>query len=174
MIRQVGDIVYTLTQKQVKNINLRVRRDGTVCVSAHRRVSLTAIDAFVSEKAAWIETARRRAAEREAPESELSDAACLALFEAVSDRIYPAFAVYLPHKPQIRVKKLKSCWGVCHYTKGYITLNSALAMKPPAAVEYVILHEYVHFLEHDHQKGFHTWMARLMPDYKERRKLLRT
>lgn len=174
MIRQVGDIDYTLTQKPVKNINLRVRRDGTVCVSANRRVPLTAVDAFVREKAAWIEAARRRAAEREAPESALSEAACLALFEAVSDRIYPAFAAYLPHKPQIRVKKLKSCWGVCHYTKGYITLNSALAAKPPAAVEYVILHEYVHFLEHDHQKGFHAWMARLMPDYKERRKLLRT
>ena len=97
MIRQVGDIDYTLTQKPVKNINLRVRRDGTVCVSAHRRVPLTDVDAFVREKAAWIEAARRRAAEREAPESALSEAACLALFEAVSDRIYPAFAAYLPH-----------------------------------------------------------------------------
>lgn len=173
MIRQVGDIVYTLTQKPVKNINLRVRRDGTVCVSAHKQVPLTAVDAFVREKAAWIEAARRRAAEREAPESALSEAACLALFEAVSDRIYPSFAEYLPHKPQIRVKKLKSCWGVCHYTKGYITLSRALAAKPIAAIEYVILHEFVHFIEHDHQAGFHRWMARLMPDYKERRKLLR-
>ena len=81
MIRQVGDIDYTLTQKPVKNINLRVRRDGTVCVSAHRRVPLTDVDAFVREKAAWIEAARRRAAEREAPESALSEAACLALLK---------------------------------------------------------------------------------------------
>ncbi len=34
MIRQVGDIDYTPDAKAGKNINLRVRRDGTVCVSA--------------------------------------------------------------------------------------------------------------------------------------------
>lgn len=174
MKRQAGGVSYTLIQKPVKNINLRVKRDATVWVSAPPRVPLREIDAFVQKKAAWIERARQRMAQREQNmEAECSDAECLALFEPIVDRIYPVFAPYLPQKPKLFVKTLKSCWGVCHYNKGYITLNRALASKPVAAVEYVILHEFVHFLEHDHQAGFHRWMERLMPDYKERRKLLR-
>ena len=34
MIVKVGDIEYELTYKNVKNINLRIRPDGTVSVSA--------------------------------------------------------------------------------------------------------------------------------------------
>ena len=45
--------------------------------------------------------------------------------------------------------------------------------KPRAALEYVVLHEYVHFLHPNHQAGFHAEMARLMPDYLARRALLK-
>lgn len=51
-----------LTRKRVRNINLRVRSDGSVCVSAAPRVSLKRIEAFVNEKRSWIESAQWRAA----------------------------------------------------------------------------------------------------------------
>ena len=38
---------YELLRKDVKNINLRIRADGTVCVSAHPRISVREIDAFI-------------------------------------------------------------------------------------------------------------------------------
>ena len=174
MIRRAGDISYTLMYKKVKNINLHVKRDGTVWVSAPPHAVPGEIDAFVLRKTAWIERTRRKVAQRERNlDAEYSDAECLAVFAPVIDSIYPIFAPYLPQKPNIYIKSMRSCWGVCHYNKGYITLSRALAAKPIAAIEYVILHEFVHFIEHDHQAGFHRWMARLMPDYKERRKLLR-
>ena len=59
-----GPIFYELTRKAVKNLNLRVREDGSVSVSAPPRASLAQIQRFVSQRGEWIVQARRRAASR--------------------------------------------------------------------------------------------------------------
>lgn len=62
MIRTVtteyGEITYDLTKKKVKNLNMRVKPDGTVLVSAPNRVPLKDLDRFVIEKADFIHRAR--------------------------------------------------------------------------------------------------------------------
>lgn len=55
-----GPIFYELTRKAVKNLNLRVRADGSVAVSAPPRVSATQVQRFVSQRGDWIAQARRR------------------------------------------------------------------------------------------------------------------
>lgn len=56
----LAGIEVELTRKRVRNINLRIRPDGSVCVSAAPHVPLSRIEAFVSEKRTWIERAQRR------------------------------------------------------------------------------------------------------------------
>ena len=51
---------YTLERKTVRRINLRVRRDGSIGVSAPARVSLAVIERFLLEHADWILAARAR------------------------------------------------------------------------------------------------------------------
>lgn len=53
-------ISYTLTYKQVKRINLRVRPDGSVHLSAPMGTPLDRIEAFLLEKRRWIESALDR------------------------------------------------------------------------------------------------------------------
>ena len=48
------EILYSLERKQVKNLNLRVRKDGSVWVSADPGVPCEEIDAFVAGKAPYI------------------------------------------------------------------------------------------------------------------------
>lgn len=60
-----GEIVYLLERKAVKNLNLRVRRDGSVYVSAHRRVPVAEIDGFVARHGESIREAVRRMAQLE-------------------------------------------------------------------------------------------------------------
>ena len=48
------EITYILTRKKVKNINMRVKADGNVYVSASNRVSVDYIDRFVASKAEFI------------------------------------------------------------------------------------------------------------------------
>ena len=56
----LGPISFTLTRKPVKNLNLRIRRDGSVAVSAHPRIPLGQVDAFVLSRAALIRAAQER------------------------------------------------------------------------------------------------------------------
>lgn len=172
-----GGVCYELTRKRVKNINLRVRGDGGVAVSAPRRVPLAQIDAFVAGRAAWIEQARARAMAARAEDARpcaVSREEALALFTRVSDAIYPLFAQALGgQKPLLKVRQMKTRWGVCAPAKRQITLNLRLAEKPRAAVEYVVLHEYAHFVRADHSPAFWAVVERWMPDYKARRALLR-
>ena len=57
-------IEVTIARKRVRNINLRVQSDGSVHVSAPARVPVSTIEEFVSSRAAWIERARGRLANR--------------------------------------------------------------------------------------------------------------
>ena len=171
----LGTVEYTLTRKKVRNLNLRVRADGTVVVSAPLRMPLAQVETFLTEKSGWIARNRQMALQRE-PEAPCpyTKEECLALFAPISEAIYPLFADLLKGQPPVlKVRDMKTRWGTCNLRTCTITLNMRLAQKPRALQEYVILHEYVHFLHPHHQPPFHAEMSRLMPDYKIRRKMLR-
>ena len=53
---------YELTRKAVKNINLRVKRDGSVCVSAPKAVSVQRVDEFVCKNMGFILKSREKLA----------------------------------------------------------------------------------------------------------------
>ncbi|MBR2353043.1 MAG: M48 family metallopeptidase [Clostridia bacterium] len=63
------DVEYELTYKQVKNLNLRIRSDGCVTVSAPCSVPLDRIDEFVAAQGDMIKRARERI-ERSVPRRE--------------------------------------------------------------------------------------------------------
>ena len=60
MKRCAGGIEYELTRKAVKNLNLRLRPDGSVTVSIPKRVTLAEADRFVEQNADRIRQARQR------------------------------------------------------------------------------------------------------------------
>lgn len=51
---QYGVIYYTLYRKKVKNLNLRIKTDGTVHISAGTRVTIKEIERVLQEKSQWI------------------------------------------------------------------------------------------------------------------------
>lgn len=175
--RFAGGISYTLRRKQVKNINLRIRPDGSVHVSAPRRTAAAAVDAFVAGRAGWIARQQAALAARAAAHEQepLPDRqAALALFLQVSAKYFPLFRDLLGGTPpELRVRSMTSRWGVCHPAKRRITLALQLAAKPLPLVEYVVLHEYCHFVHPDHQAGFWALLEGYMPDARARRAALR-
>lgn len=54
------EISYVLERKQVKNLNLRIRKDGSVFVSANDAVPFEEVDEFVCNKASYILDAVKR------------------------------------------------------------------------------------------------------------------
>lgn len=176
-LRRAGGVEYTLTRKRVKNLNLRLAPDGSVRASAPLRASGAAVDAFVAAHAGWMQKALARQQAAEAARAALptpTAAECLPLFEAVSERVFPRFEKVLGgKKPVLKVRDMRTRWGSCHPAKRQITLAARLALQPPQAIEYVVVHEYCHFVHPDHQAGFWALVESLLPDYKARRALLR-
>ena len=174
--RTAGGIVYVYTPKKVKNLNLRVDREGCVKVSAPRRVPLAEVDRFVESRAEWIAAAKEKLARRP-PVTGLTcavdDGECLRAFEELLTETLPLADGLIQERPHLKVRLMKSRWGVCCPAKNAITLNKLLYERPHELQQYVMLHELVHFRWPDHQAGFHREMARRMPDYRERRKRLR-
>ena len=59
---------YEFAPKRVKNINLRVRGDGSVTVSAPRWVGKAQVEAFLLERWEWLQAAQNRTKDRAQPE----------------------------------------------------------------------------------------------------------
>lgn len=169
-----GPVTYTLTRKRVKNLNLRVGAGGEISVSVPLRCSVRQADSFVRERLGWIMDVRRRRETRQAePLPPVSREECARLLGQALDRVYPLVEPLGVARPPLKLRSLKSQWGNCHWARGYITLNTALARCPEELRDYVALHELVHFLHHDHGPGFYAQMDALMPDWRRRRKALK-
>ena len=53
-------------------------------------------------------------------------------------------------------------------------LNRELLKKEPALIDYVIIHELCHLVHHNHSKKYYALLERLLPDYRELRRRLRS
>lgn len=218
---------YTLERKQVKNINLRVRKDGSVYASAHPSVPANRVDAFVMAKEPRIRKAQTHFRERKQQKTEpktytageavfimgqpmvldicqgeknrvFADGSrlivemknpadtsktqrlvdgflyqqCRELFGEIAEKIYPAFQKLGVPMPELRIRSMRSRWGSCMPGKGVITLNRQLLAAPRACIEYVVMHEFCHFIHPNHSKQFYQLLASLLPDWKERKRIL--
>lgn len=221
------NVAYTLERKQVKNLNLHVRKDGSVYVSANALVPAEQVDAFLVSKAQFILNAQKKFREQAqlAPQpkqyvsgesfciqgrglrlkvsqsakdriysdgvhiflevkdpSDFSkkqrmvckfiDSQCRTVFEEIVQEIYPKFQKYGVAMPVLRVRNMDTRWGSCLPKKGVITLNKSLLAYPRNCIEYVVMHEFCHFIHPNHSKHFYGFLSMLMPDWKERKKIL--
>lgn len=64
------------------------------------------------------------------------------------------------------VKKMRTKWGSCKRETGRIWLNLELAKKPIECLEYIIVHEMVHFFERHHNQRFTQLLNQYMPKWK--------
>ena len=95
---------------------------------------------------------------------------CFKIFSSIIDDFLPVVGKKIN---ALKVKKMKTRWGSCNPSKGYINLNLHLIKKPIPAIEYIILHELAHLHHQNHSKDFYDYIEKIMPDWKERNKLLK-
>ncbi len=169
-------ITYDLQYKQVKNINLRIKPDGTVHVSANRRVPLTVIEGFLFSKKDFILKALKRceACETKPLKHYFSEEEVRRLICELCKDVYPYFESKGVEYPQIKFRRMVSRWGSCHTAKGILTFNTNLMYASVECIEYVVLHEFTHFLQANHSKQFYYELEKVCPRWKEYRNILKT
>lgn len=76
-----------------------------------------------------------------------------------------------PASPTVSFRMMKRRWGSCG-RDGRVVLNVRLAQLPVPCADYVILHELCHLRHHHHGRAFVALLARVVPDWKSRKKEL--
>jgi hypothetical protein len=222
-------INFILKRKDVKNINLNLKPDLIVEVSASHKVPIKRIHSFVQRKARWIiknreyflktfseishdheyvngETFRYlgRQYRLKVVKSKEESVKCkrgffylslkdtkdfnkkeqlikewykdnsLRIFNESFEKIYGVIKKYGIPKPKLSIRNMKARWGSCVESKKTILLNNDLIEAPKFCIDYVILHELIHFKHKNHDKGFYRLQESLMPDWKKRKDILDT
>jgi predicted metal-dependent hydrolase len=84
---------------------------------------------------------------------------------------FPRFERYGIKHPKVFVRQMHAQWGSCS-VKGKMNLNLKLVMVPRQFIDYVIVHELCHLIEHNHSSSFYALMSKIMPDWEEKRESL--
>ncbi|WP_066173593.1 M48 family metallopeptidase [Bacillus marinisedimentorum] len=221
-------IDFSLQRKNVKNVNLNIKPDMTVEVSASKEVPLNFIYDFVKSKGSWIikhvknfedvqsykqsereyvsgesfkylgKQYRLRVQETEEEESvkyfrgfiylyvkdagDYSRKAKLmedwyrekarSAFGKSLDKMHPLVEKYGVEKPAIDMRTMKARWGSALVDKKTVLLNTDLIKAPKFCIDYVVLHELIHFKFNDHSESFYKMLYALMPDWERRKAIL--
>lgn len=101
------------------------------------------------------------------------DKLCKDIFHDIAMITHHMLKDYRLEEPTIKIRTMSSRWGSCIPVKKQITLNKRLIHYPIEFIEYVVLHEFVHFIQPNHSKAFYHIIENHMPDYKARIELAR-
>ena len=96
-------------------------------------------------------------------------ASLLAALPALAAKWEPLLGV---HAERWGCRCMTSRWGSCNTRARRISLNLELARRPPACLEYVVVHELAHLLEPGHGPRFKAILDRALPDWRARENLL--
>jgi hypothetical protein len=221
-------IEFELIRKDVKNINITVRPDFSVMVSAKADIPDTEIEAFVKDKSSWItkrlgryqftksennvakdyvsgETFKFLGKQYRLSVEDTTSVERVRLtgefiklyvkqknkkstkirlidewyrkqakneFEASLDRMFELVGNKIQTKPKFEFKIMKKRWGSCLRSKNIILLNLELIKAPTYCIDYVVLHELIHFIRKNHDSKFYELLTVLIPDWKNRKEII--
>lgn len=222
-----NEIKFHIKRKDVKNINLTVKPNLEVLVSANDEVPLEYIKDYVHSKGKWIEkhlnyyekTQSMPGGKKEYVNGEsfryLGKQYRLKVFKSADEgvkyfrgyihlyvenlnnfhrkeelmeswyeekskiifkdslnRMHDLVKPYNIEFPELDIRKMRSRWGSCFPYKNKIILNSSLIKAPKDCIDYVTLHELIHFKYKNHNDNFYRLLNIIMPDWRGKKKIL--
>lgn len=170
----VGPILFEKSDRASRLI-ISVKLSREIRVAIPNRASFKQALEFVEMKKPWIQRCLIRNKRLESRRRALSPPVVIDRVEArntLTDRL-----CYLAKKHGFTYNKLtirnqKTRWGSCSY-RNNISLNMNLLLLPDELVDYVILHELVHTIIHDHSKRFWSELDKYVKNGKIMAKRLR-
>ena len=172
-------VIIEFDRKRVKNINVRVRRDGTLYCSMPYWVSFAEAEKFIQSKSKFFIKALDEVSQRHEEEDDLKTIDKESV-EKLKDLILELIELHMPYfaargvaRPsRVVIGNYRSFWGECMNKRGIVKFSTRLAVKDRELVEYVVVHELSHFLVPNHSEAFWKVVSDVLPDYKTRRKIL--
>lgn len=167
--------LYALRRSERTSVSVEIGADGGLLVRAPLRMRLVDIERLLRERAAQIGE-RLRAAQRLPPAREPDDMERGACVERAL-RELPARVRHYEARMGVRARHVsitdaRTRFGSCS-SKDRLCFSWRLMRYPDAAIDAVVVHELAHIRHKDHGKAFYAFILSVLPDYREREKLLK-
>lgn len=169
---------YTVIRSKRRTLALELTADLQVVVRAPRSCPQKTSESFVQAHEDWVQARlpimRRRQeqalARQVTPEQERALREQAAAYIPGRVAYYSALMGLTPTGVRITgaQKRFGSCSG-----KNSLCFSWRLMQYPPAAIDYVVVHELAHIAHHNHSAAFYALVEATMPDWRARQALLR-
>ncbi len=166
---------YKVEYSKRKTLSLCIKHESLV-VKAPIGTSQRRIDEIVYSHIDWVEKHIANQKKRNAKYPPLTDEEIKDL-RRLAKRVLPTKVEFYSKKMglkygRITVTGAKTRFGSCS-SKGNLSFSYRLMRYPEAAIDYVVVHELAHTKEMNHSPAFYKIIESVLPDYKERARLLK-
>ncbi len=166
---------YQIVYSGRKTISLCIK-DGGLIVRAPYGTKRQRIEELVVSHKDWINKHINKQVEKTRKYGDLSEEK-IAMLRKAAKQILPGKVAYYAKimglkYGRITITGAKTRFGSCS-SKGNIAFSYRLMMYPDAAIDYVVVHELAHLVEMNHSPKFYKVVAKVLPDYKARIKMLK-
>ncbi len=166
---------YKIVYSKRKTVSLKLTEAGLV-VHSPRGVSKEKLDEIVKKHGNWIEKTSARVKREGAFWASLTEEQIKELKAAAREVLTKKTEYYSNimglKYGKITITSAKGRFGSCS-SRGDISYSYRLMVYPDRAVDYVVVHELCHLVHMNHSKDFYALLGKILPDYKERKVLLK-
>ena len=168
----LSDPATRLIRARRKTLSIRITQEGNLEIRAPLGMPKGEIEAFLKEKAQWIETHRAKvlAEYAQGQEAPLGEEEILTLAEQMRrclpeklNRHAVSMGVTFGN---VTIRCQQTRWGSCS-SRGNLNFNCLLMLAPEEVLDYVVVHELAHRKQMNHSALFWREVERECPDYKK-------
>lgn len=168
----LSDPATRLIRARRKTLSIRITQEGDLEIRAPLGMPKGEIEAFLKEKAQWIETHRAKvlAEYAQGQEAPLGEEEILTLAEQMRQRLPEKLNRHAASMGvtfgRVTIRCQQTRWGSCS-SRGNLNFNCLLMLAPEEVLDYVVVHELAHRKQMNHSALFWQEVARECPDYKK-------
>lgn len=168
----LSDPATRLIRARRKTLSIRITQEGNLEIRAPLGMPKGEIEAFLKEKAQWIETHRAKvlAEYAQGQEAPLDEEEILTLAEQMRQRLPEKLNRHAASMGvtfgRVTIRCQQTRWGSCS-SRGNLNFNCLLMLAPEEVLDYVVVHELAHRKQMNHSALFWQEVARECPDYKK-------
>ena len=168
---------YELIRSDRKTLALEITRDCRVLVRAPRRASRAVIEDFVAKHSHWITLHLERQRQRAAAMPPAPTPTEIEALKAQARATLPPKIDFWSRKMGVtptgfKVTTAQKRYGSCS-GRNSLCFSCYLMRYPEAAIDLVVVHELCHIRVKNHGPDFYALLERYLPDWRERKTLLR-
>ena len=167
---------FNIIRSHRKTLALEVTRELEIIVRAPQRLAKREIERFVENHRNWIDNALQKQKERGTAHPEPDEAEQAYLFNQAKT-ILPQRVTYFSQlmglaPTGVKITSARRRFGSCS-PKNSLCFSWRLMQYPQDAIDYVVVHELAHIVHKNHSAAFYKLIEAYIPDYRERRAMLR-